>query len=72
LERFPLLSISIGVATTARRRFSHPGEADTIATELKEFAKRTEGSGFVIERRTAEESVDEPATAPPPAGPAGG
>ena len=72
LERFPLLSISIGVATTARRRFSHPGEAVTIATELKEFAKRTEGSGFVIERRTAEESVDEPATAPPPAGTAGG
>jgi diguanylate cyclase (GGDEF)-like protein len=72
LERFPLLSISIGVATTSRRRFSHPGEAVTVAAELKEFAKRGEGSGFVIDRRTAEEAIGEPATAPPPAGQGGG
>jgi diguanylate cyclase (GGDEF)-like protein len=54
MERFPLLSISIGVATTIRRRFSHPGEAVTVATELKEFAKRAAGSGYVIDRRAEE------------------
>jgi diguanylate cyclase (GGDEF)-like protein len=52
LERFPLLSISIGVATTERRRYSHPGEVVSVATELKEFAKRTEGSTFVFDRRS--------------------
>jgi diguanylate cyclase (GGDEF)-like protein len=64
LERFPLLSISIGVATTIRRRFSHPGEAVTVATELKEFAKRTEGSGYVIDRRSSD-AAQEPVITPP-------
>lgn len=68
MERFPVLSVSIGVATTDRRRFSHPGEAVTIATELKEFAKRTEGSGYVIDRRTPEEVPQPTAEAAPPAG----
>jgi diguanylate cyclase (GGDEF)-like protein len=61
-ERFPLLSISIGVATTERRAFSHPGEAVTVATELKEFAKRNPGSSWVIDRR-------EGGAAPEPNGP---
>jgi diguanylate cyclase (GGDEF)-like protein len=55
IEQFPPLSISIGVATTDRRKFSHPGEAVTVATELKEFAKRRAGSGYVIDRRVDEE-----------------
>jgi PleD family two-component response regulator len=55
MERFPVLSISLGVATTNRRRFGHPGEAVTTATELKEFAKRTEGCSFVIDRRSSDE-----------------
>ncbi len=50
-ERFLPLSISIGVATTERRGFSHPGEAVTVATELKEFAKRSPGSGYAFDRR---------------------
>ncbi|MGH2710989.1 MAG: GGDEF domain-containing response regulator [Actinomycetota bacterium] len=52
LERFPLLSVSIGVATTDRRSYSHPGEVVSVATELKEFAKRTEGSKYVFDRRS--------------------
>jgi diguanylate cyclase (GGDEF)-like protein len=54
-QRFPLLSISIGVATTERRSFGHQGEAVTVATELKEFAKRNEGSSYLIDRRGDEE-----------------
>jgi diguanylate cyclase (GGDEF)-like protein len=60
VERFPLLSISIGVATTERRHFSHPGEVVTVATELKEFAKRTEGSIFLFDRRAATDSPEQP------------
>lgn len=52
LERFPLLSVSIGVATTDRRSYTHPGEVVSVATELKEFAKRTAGSMYVFDRRS--------------------
>lgn len=51
VTRYPLLSISIGVATTARRRFTHPGEAVTVASELKAFAKRSQGSSWAVDRR---------------------
>lgn len=51
IERFPLMSISIGVATTDRRTFSHHGEAVAVAGELKEFTKRTKGSSFAVDRR---------------------
>jgi diguanylate cyclase (GGDEF)-like protein len=56
VERFPLLSVSIGVATTSRRRFTHPSEAVAVATELKEYAKRAEGPSFAVDRRTAPET----------------
>jgi PleD family two-component response regulator len=51
LQRFPLLSVSIGIASTAVRRFEHRAEAVTIATELKNLAKRTEGSSVAADRR---------------------
>lgn len=51
IERFPLLSISIGVATADRRRFEHPGEVVSVATEMKEYAKRRAGSTYRIDRR---------------------
>jgi diguanylate cyclase (GGDEF)-like protein len=51
VERFPLMSISIGVATTDRRTYTHHGEAVAVAGELKEFAKRTKGSSFAVDRR---------------------
>ena len=60
LEQFPLLSISIGVATTDRRSYTHPGEVVSVATELKEFAKRTKGSTFVFDRRTYNGPQDPP------------
>jgi diguanylate cyclase (GGDEF)-like protein len=51
IEKFPLMSISIGVATTDRRTFSHHGEAVAVAGELKEFTKRTKGSSYAVDRR---------------------
>jgi diguanylate cyclase (GGDEF)-like protein len=49
--RFPLLSVSIGVASTGRRWFDHYGEAVAVATEMKAVAKRSPGSSFAIDRR---------------------
>jgi diguanylate cyclase (GGDEF)-like protein len=52
LQRFPLLSVSIGVATTEKRQFHHYAEAVAIATEMKTFTKSQEGSSWAVDRRT--------------------
>jgi diguanylate cyclase (GGDEF)-like protein len=52
-QAFPFLSISIGVATTAKRTFRHFAEAVAIATEMKAFTKATQGSSWAVDRRTA-------------------
>jgi diguanylate cyclase (GGDEF)-like protein len=49
---FPLLSISIGVVSTVRRSFSHYAEVVTVATEMKQFAKREPRSSYAVDRRT--------------------
>ena len=51
LQDIPLVAISVGIATTARRRFAHYGEAVAVATEMKSFAKREAGSSYALDRR---------------------
>ncbi len=51
LQRVPLVGVSVGVATTAKRVFAHYGEAVAVATEMKQFAKREAGSSYAIDRR---------------------
>ena len=54
VQRFPLLAISIGIASTARRRFAHFAHAVAVATEMKRYTKRaSEGSSWAIDRRRA-------------------
>ncbi len=50
-RKFPLLTLSIGVATTQHRRFTHYGEAVAVATEMKQVAKARTGSAFAVDRR---------------------
>jgi diguanylate cyclase (GGDEF)-like protein len=52
LQRFPILTLSIGVATTAKRRFDHYAQAVAIATEMKQFTKAASGSSWAVDRRT--------------------
>jgi diguanylate cyclase (GGDEF)-like protein len=52
LQRFPLLSVSIGIATTERRSYAHYAEVVAIATEMKSFTKATAGSSWAVDRRT--------------------
>ena len=40
LQRLPLAGISVGIATTQVRSFAHYGEAVSVATEMKQYAKR--------------------------------
>ena len=53
VQRYGMLSLSIGVAATDRRDFAHPGEMVGVATEMKRYAKtrRTDGSNWAIDRR---------------------
>jgi diguanylate cyclase (GGDEF)-like protein len=53
IQRFPLVSVSIGVASTARRTFSHYAEVVAVATEMKSFTKAIAGSSWAMDRRTA-------------------
>ncbi len=49
--RSPLVSMSIGVATTAVRAFDDFGEVVSVATEMKQLAKRADGSCYAVDRR---------------------
>jgi diguanylate cyclase (GGDEF)-like protein len=51
MQDVPLVGISVGIATTARRGFAHYGEAVAVATEMKQFAKRDGGSSYAVDRR---------------------
>jgi diguanylate cyclase (GGDEF)-like protein len=52
LQDIPIVSISVGIASSAKRRFAHYGEAVAVATEMKSFAKRDPGSSYAVDRRT--------------------
>ena len=52
LQRFPLLSVSVGGVTTSTRTFAHFGEVVSVASEMKLVAKRTAGSSYAFDRRT--------------------
>ncbi|MDQ3697385.1 MAG: diguanylate cyclase [Gemmatimonadota bacterium] len=65
LHRVPLMTLSIGIVTSERRRFTHPAQVSELATEMKSYAKTLTGSVFVVDRRhdgvTAEDdSAPEP------------
>jgi diguanylate cyclase (GGDEF)-like protein len=53
-QRYPLLSLSIGSASTASRELAHPGEMVEVATEMKRYAKSRGGgarSTYAVDRR---------------------
>jgi len=50
---FPVVSLSLGVASTHVREIGTQWEASAIAVEMKEFAKKQQGSTYRIDRRTA-------------------
>lgn len=54
MQRFPLMTMSIGVATNERRTLSSPLQVAEIASELKRAAKQRseKGSHYIIDRRS--------------------
>jgi diguanylate cyclase (GGDEF)-like protein len=59
-QRFGLLSLSIGIASSDRREFAHQGEAVAAATEMKRYAKSRGqgGSNYAFDRRSEEDGVE--------------
>ena len=51
LRRYPIVSVSVGVALTSRRRFADHREVVAVATEMKSVAKGTPGSAIAVDRR---------------------
>jgi diguanylate cyclase (GGDEF)-like protein len=51
-RHYPLTSVSIGVATTERRRYSDHRDVVAVANEMKAVAKARSGSIVAIDRRT--------------------
>ena len=51
LHRVPLMTLSIGVVTNERRRFTHAAQVSELATEMKSYAKTLPGSVYSIDRR---------------------
>jgi diguanylate cyclase (GGDEF)-like protein len=49
--RYPLLSLSIGVVSTQRRKFHSYGHLVSVASEVKRKAKEIVGSAFCIDHR---------------------
>lgn len=52
-HKFPVVSVSLGVATNRRRSFTTEWEASAVASEMKEHAKSEPGSAYKIDRRSA-------------------
>lgn len=52
MHAFPLLSLSLAVVVNKGARFSHFGEMSYIAGQVKRKAKLTQGSCYVIDRRS--------------------
>jgi diguanylate cyclase (GGDEF)-like protein len=50
-RQYPLASVSIGVATTERRRYADNREVVAVANEMKSVAKARTGSAVAIDRR---------------------
>ena len=48
---FPMVSISLGVTSNTTRPIVSQWEASAIAVEMKEYAKRQDGSSYKIDRR---------------------
>ena len=50
---FPVVSLSLGVASSEVREMNTQWEASAVAVEMKEFAKKQPGSTYRIDRRLA-------------------
>ena len=51
VQKFPIMSISLAVVSTAHTKIVHYGQLSEIEAELKKLAKRSACSAYVVDRR---------------------
>ena len=56
-RRLPLVTVSCGIVPVTRDRFADAVAVSRAATEVKEIAKRRQGSSWAIDRRRASEQL---------------
>jgi hypothetical protein len=54
------MTLSIGVVTNERRRFSSTAQVSELATEMKTYAKTLPGSVWAIDRRSDSDPSNPP------------
>jgi diguanylate cyclase (GGDEF)-like protein len=59
LHRVPLMTVSIGVVSNERRKFTHAAQMSELATEMKSYAKTLPGSVYTVDRRTDESALED-------------
>lgn len=52
LQSYPIVSMAIGIATTAHRQLTSQWEASVVASEMKNHAKREGTSAYAVDRRS--------------------
>jgi diguanylate cyclase (GGDEF)-like protein len=52
-ERFPIMTVSIGVVTNRKRALTHVVQVGEIAAEAKDHAKSKPGSAYFVDQRAA-------------------
>ena len=52
VRSYPVVTLAIGIATTAQRPLTSQWEASVVASEMKNHAKREGRSAFAVDRRT--------------------
>jgi GGDEF domain-containing protein len=57
-QRFPLMSVSVAVATNHHRSFGHPAEMIQVVAEVKGYLKIRDGSLYKIDTRQAKNPVE--------------
>ena len=67
IHRFEVTSVSIGIASNEKKPIGSHWEASEIATEMKQFAKRDQGSSYAMDRRAQTPAAPPPPPPPPPA-----
>lgn len=55
LHKYPITTVSVGIATNRHRPISTHWEAAEIAAEMKQFAKREAASSYAVDRRRPED-----------------
>lgn len=71
--QYPFIGVALVIVSNGDKRFTHPGEISSMASELKSFAKSFGKSAYVLDRRrnTADVLEGPVGIVPPPAAAAG-